>query len=77
METDQPVGNARERMLARPFLSLARSVTWPVALPNFVTSVLNWCERSIYNIPCGYPRCGAVCPGTFLSLLMIGASALI
>ena len=32
-------------------------------------------ERFIYNIPCQYPRCGAAYPGTFLSVLMIGASA--
>jgi hypothetical protein len=29
-------------------------------------------ERFISTIPGRYPRCGAGCPGTFLSVLMIG-----
>src|SRR6266487_119146 len=33
--------------------------------------------RFIYTIPCRYPRCGAICSGTFLSVLMIGGQVLI
>ena len=44
------MGSTKERILAQPFLSLARFVSRRRLLPNFVTSALNECEQFIYNI---------------------------